>query len=642
MNFKQLSNHKLYKKHIFLSLTFIYIVSIALYSYFEYSNSMKIIEKTISAELIMGAKSVPLLLNKEYHHKGLNKQSISKEQDLINTINLSNFIKTTEIKYIYSFIIDEEGHARFASSSASDEDIANKGSDIYSFDIYEDENIQKAIETQKIIFADSEDKWGSFKSVYIPLKAKDGSDFVVGADCSLTDIEMFHMTAKENILKLAGSLILMIFLYFTIVYIFTKQLNTLLDKKSQELKSIYEVDLKTTLPNRVKLLLDLKQNNDVKLALIDINRFKYINDIYGISFGDKCLEFVGRELFAASGNGMKLYKLDSDKFCLTMPNISHAELKKSVENIIKRVDEKTFEYEDYKTVLSYSVGISSIYSSVNPLSMAEISLKEAKSSGENIVVYDEDFAKEHSIDGKKDVLDDINSAIINEKVYAYFQPIYDIKRKKILKYESLMRIEKRDGTVVAPWYFLAISQQAKLYKKLSSIMLENIISVAKKNRDLEFSINLSSIDIEDFDVQNNLFTRLSEEDLLGQITLEILESEEFKDFNSLVNFEKKAKDMGLKLSIDDFGSGYSNFSTLVEIHFDYVKIDGSLVKDILKNDKYEIIISQIIEFARGLKSKTIAEFVENEEIANKLSDLGVDMLQGYYIGKPEDSLPKES
>ncbi len=250
----------MYKRQILYTLTILYIISIALYSYIEYTSSMKAIDKTISDELIMGAKAVPLMLKYNYHHKNLNKLRISKEEDLINTINLSNFIKNTEIAYIYSFIIDENDNARFSSSSATDEDIKNKNNDIYSFDIYEDKNIQKAIKTQKTIFADSEDKWGSFKSVYIPLKAKDGSDFVVGADCSMTSIEILYLSAQDNIIKLAMSLVVMIFLYFIIVYIFTKQLNTLVNKKSKELENVYETDSKTSLANRVKLLSDLKEN----------------------------------------------------------------------------------------------------------------------------------------------------------------------------------------------------------------------------------------------------------------------------------------------------------------------------------------------------------------------------------------------
>jgi len=599
---------------------------------------MKAIEKTISNELIMGAKAVPLLLGEGYHHKDLNKIRVSKEKDLKNIIKLSNFIKNTEIAYIYSFIIDEDGNARFASSSATDDDLNNKGSDIYSFDIYKDANIQKVIKTQKIMFANSEDRWGTFKSVYIPFKAKDGSDFVVGADCSMSTMEMLYLSSKDHIVNIASSLLFMIFLYFIIVYIFTKQLSVLLDKKSKELKNIYEIDTITSLPNRVKLLSDLKINNSIKLVLIDINRFKLINDIYGLHFGDKCLDFVAKELLKEMRDGMKLYKLDSDKFCLTMREIDDDSLKNLVAKIIDRLIKKVFTYEKYSTVLSYSAGISSISSTINPLSLAEISLKEAKSSGEEIIVYNSELAKKYNIDGKKDVLDDINYAIINKKIYAYFQPIYDIENKKIVKYESLMRLEKRDGTVVAPWYFLTISQQAKLYKKLSNIMLENIISVAKENKDLEFSINLSSIDIEDMEVQNNIFTRISEEYLTSQITLEILESEEFENFDTLLEFGKKAQEMGIRLSIDDFGSGYSNFSTLVKLQFDYIKIDGSLVKDILTNEKYEIIIGQIIMFAQGLNSKTIAEFVEVEEIADKLSELGVDMLQGYHIGKPEAKL----
>jgi len=161
---------------------------------------------------------------------------------------------------------------------------------------------------------------------------------------------------------------------------------------------------------------------------------------------------------------------------------------------------------------------------------------------------------------------------------------------------------------------------------------------AKENPTIEFSFNLSSLDIEDHEIQKNILKRLNEENLNERITLEILESEEFQDYNNLLAFEKRATAQNIKLSIDDFGSGYSNFSHLIDIDFNYIKIDGSLIQHILKNQKYEMIIKEIINFAHALNAKTIAEFVENEEIAIKLKEIGVDMLQGYYIGKPKQQI----
>jgi EAL domain-containing protein (putative c-di-GMP-specific phosphodiesterase class I) len=165
-------------------------------------------------------------------------------------------------------------------------------------------------------------------------------------------------------------------------------------------------------------------------------------------------------------------------------------------------------------------------------------------------------------------------------------------------------------------------------------MLENVVKTAKINPQYTFSLNISALDIEDYGIQQNLFDTLVQENLTQQIVLEVLESEEFRDATSLSRFVQKAQQLGIALSIDDFGSGYANFANLIEVHYDYIKIDGSLIKNILENTKYELMVTQIVEFAKNVHSKTVAEFVENEAVAKKLEELGVDMLQGYIIGKP--------
>lgn len=152
----------------------------------------------------------------------------------------------------------------------------------------------------------------------------------------------------------------------------------------------------------------------------------------------------------------------------------------------------------------------------------------------------------------------------------------------------------------------------------------------------KISINLSSLDIEKFDTQEKLFELLEEyKEYNSRIIFEILEDEDAKDFTLIKRFIKKVKKMGVQIAIDDFGSGYSNFERLLAFEPDILKIDGSLIKNIV-DDKYsKDLVETIVSFAKKQNIQTVAEFVENEEIFNILNSIGVDYSQGYYFGKPE-------
>ena len=146
-------------------------------------------------------------------------------------------------------------------------------------------------------------------------------------------------------------------------------------------------------------------------------------------------------------------------------------------------------------------------------------------------------------------------------------------------------------------------------------------------------MNLSIQDILDHETKNFIFEKLHQYGG-ANIIFEITETEAIQDFNSVNEFIKQVRRFGAKIAIDDFGSGYSNFAYLVEIKPDYIKIDGSIIKTIVKNENSRLVTKSIIDMARSLNIKTIAEFVSDQAILDCLTELNVDMVQGFYIGKP--------
>ena len=231
----------------------------------------------------------------------------------------------------------------------------------------------------------------------------------------------------------------------------------------------------------------------------------------------------------------------------------------------------------------------------------------------------------------------LKSAFKDKRIVAHYQPLYNYQTGTIERYEALVRLVDKDGDIVAPGLFLDAAHKAKLMTKLSERMVENSFNYFKEHK-CGFSINLTVSDI-----LNHEFVRYLLEKIISfgegeKITLEILESEGIENFDKVKSFINKVKAYGCKIAIDDFGSGYANFENLLKLDADFIKIDGSLIRDIhINTDAYDIV-EAIVNFARKKKIKTVAEFVSNQEIFECVHRLGIDYAQGYYIGKPLDSL----
>lgn len=213
--------------------------------------------------------------------------------------------------------------------------------------------------------------------------------------------------------------------------------------------------------------------------------------------------------------------------------------------------------------------------------------------------------------------------------------------ERIEKYECLIRLKGDDG-ILFPDSFLPIAKEINQYYRLSYIMIDKAFSFFQ-DKDYEFSINLSVIDLYDLKFQEYLFNQIEKYGVANKLVVEIVESESINNYDIFFDFAKRIKEVGAQIAIDDFGSGYSNFNYIIELsdYVDYLKIDGSLVKDIVESHKIQILIGSLKFLSDNLNIKTIAEYVEDEEVLRYLSSIGIDYSQGYHIGKPLDHLLDE-
>ncbi len=438
-------------------------------------------------------------------------------------------------------------------------------------------------------------------------------------------------------------LFLLLFLGVTYLLKYSKKINDILESKvkakTDELRDSFFKDRLTNLPNRLKLIEDIENiasNNSAHLALVNIDAFKDINDLYGYDIGDAILVQVSKCIreFCTSNNSV--YKLPNDEFAVyTTMKISEEEFFSGMRGLLDTISEKKFEVENHSIFISFSCGIASNKEAL--LIKANTALQIAKNNAKNIVVYKDSLDAKEQITKNADALLTLKEAITNNSITPFFQPIYSTRNRRIEKYESLARIIKEDGSIIMPFAFLDIAIKSKLYPEITKAMIVKTFAFFK-DKEYEFSINLSILDIQNQEILKFILTQIQAFHAPQHVVFEILESHKIENYQEMKSFIKEVKKHGCKIAIDDFGSGYSNFSHIFELNVDYLKIDGSLVKFITIDESSRVIVKTIVNFASNLGLKTIAEFVEDKDALEMLEKMGVDFVQGYYIGKPSNVL----
>ena len=404
-----------------------------------------------------------------------------------------------------------------------------------------------------------------------------------------------------------------------------------------ELYKLLYTDNLTSFPNRAKLIEELQTNNLVleAVCLLNINSFKEVNDFFGHKVGDAILIDVAKlieEKIENEDKHFKLYKFPSDNYCITNTKDCQESFVSLIKNIVESVYKKVFIYELYEIDIRITAGIS-FSNKNNKLITADIALQSAKKDHKDYIVFYDELDKFREYENNMLWTKKLKSAFINDNIEVYFQPLVNNRTLKVDKYECLVRLIDEDGKVVAPYFFLDISKKSNQYTKLTKIVLEKSFQKFEY-LPFEFSVNISYEDIESPDFLDFIKDLLNKYDVKNRVVFEILEDESIKNYNLLISFVDDVKALGCKVAIDDFGSGYSNFEHLLKMNIDYLKIDASLIKNIATNENSYKITKTIIEFAKNLNLKTIAEFVENEEIFNIVRKLGADYSQGYFFSAP--------
>jgi len=402
-----------------------------------------------------------------------------------------------------------------------------------------------------------------------------------------------------------------------------------------ELKDLY-TDKLTNLPNRNKLKKDLEEDAQHLVALLDIDEFSTINDLFGEKIGDTILfELANKLKDYFNEDDYTVYRIEADKFTIVDKgnNQNIEEFYDFCKAFIHKIEKESLLIDEDEIDINITIGIAQ-GDGAKAFKYSQRVINYARTKLQKIMIYNESFKIQQSFEENIKWVKQLRIGFRENLFQAYFQPIVDTKTKEIFKYEALIRYITKEGVEVAPFHFINVAKKTKLYPNIIKIVIQDAFKLIK-NKNKKVSVNISFDDIGNEETTSFIYEILEKNKEYSQfLEFEILESEEISDFDEVSKFITEIKKFNCVIGVDDFGAGYSNFNLLTLLDIDFVKIDGSLIEKINTSKDLEIIVNTIANFSKEFKVKTVAEYVSNEDIYNKIKELNIDYCQGYYFDKP--------
>jgi diguanylate cyclase (GGDEF)-like protein len=418
-------------------------------------------------------------------------------------------------------------------------------------------------------------------------------------------------------------------------------LRSRLEGRSVRAPKGIHVDPLTGLPGRSAFVISRDQYQNPALLLLNIDRFREINDFYGHQVGDFFIGELSKILrfYLPDTPRSALFRLGVDEFGVLLEDPQEGAALALAEQIVESIPKESVFYEDFEISCSMSVGIAEGGHAL--LERSDMALRHARNNTHHkLAAYSSEMDEERRYQSNLTWAKKIHDAIIDERVVPHFQPIVDTVTGKVVKHEALVRLVDDSGHEVLPFMFLRTARLSKQYAKLSRMMIKRCFAEFSLRED-DLAINLSIDDITNHETVVFIQEQLRRYNLANRVTFEILESEEIEDYAHTHAFIKEMRALGCRFAIDDFGSGYSNFINIARLDVDYLKIDASLIRTIDTDEKSYLIVKSIVQFSKLLGLKTVAEHVHNEAVMTKSKELGIDYLQGFAIARPNREAQRE-
>ena len=498
----------------------------------------------------------------------------------------------------------------------------------------------KKIEDMDVLINASEEKSGRIQSFsFLHIKAQSNERFQI--ELSLRDKN--NNTHWESVLVSPVKENEKITHYSLVFEDVTEQIA-----QEKELEKLALYDSLTELPNR-KLFIDrlnqqiisaTRKQENFAVIMLDLNRFKEINDTLGHSVGDTLLSQLGPRLQKSLRQGDTIARMGGDEFLILLPLVDQHNISNISNKILEAINTPII-IEEYVLDISASMGCAIFPHHGNDvkslIKQADVAMYHAKNHHLDLSIYNKNIDA-HSIE-KLNLVGELRHAIENNELNLVYQPKIDLISGAYIGVEALCRWTHPERGDIPPEQFITVAEQTGLINQLTRWVLATAIKQCKAwhkiGLHLNTSINISVKDLHDSDLPiflEELFTDNPECSKL--LTLELTESSIMTDVESSLKSLNIFNDMNILLSIDDFGTGYSSLEYLTRLPVAELKIDRSFVAKMVSNQNEKVIVRSTIELAHNLGLKVVAEGVEEAETINMLKALQCDVAQGFYINRP--------
>ena len=436
-------------------------------------------------------------------------------------------------------------------------------------------------------------------------------------------------------------------------------IDNIAEKKALEskLSDLETYDGLTRLLNRksfdasVKQLIDNAHKHNAKhfLAYFSIDQFQVMNDTVGHSGGDSLIKAISEIVTANTRKGLDIVgRLGGNQFAVVFCECKIAEAIQSIKKVLIDVEKYTFKARGQSYSVTMSAGFVIVdgdsTSSTRVISESNLACNLASSrGGNNVCAYQAESAEIKKLEGNVEWVMIIKKALQENRFSMHAQPIHLLKEDEYSKpfshYELLLRLSDEEGNAISPQEFISAAEYYSMMPTIDRWVVRNSLqqlsTIPNQSPMPVFAINLSGQSLNDSSFLSYVKEEVKSSGVNPKILcFEITEQVAVEDLNLVNDFISSMKALGSKFSLDDFGTGVSSYSYLRSLDVDYLKIDGSFVKNIASDDVSNAMVQSINQVGHTMKLKVIAEYVENKEILEKLREMGVDYGQGYHISRP--------
>ncbi|MCL5962557.1 MAG: EAL domain-containing protein [Chloroflexi bacterium] len=422
----------------------------------------------------------------------------------------------------------------------------------------------------------------------------------------------------------------------------------------QQLSYLATHDPLTGLPNRRSLEEALKRvvararrGTASALLFLDVDNFKFVNDTLGHAAGDRTLVLLTRLLQGGLRTEDLVVRLGGDEFAVLLEGTGIEDAELVAERMRQAVEKFSFNLDGISFNLSLSIGLVAIdgqQTSVVDLSRADTAMYKAKEMGRNrVVLYRPGEEGLPQLSEANRLMVRLKDALKEGLFVLHYQPIVRLRDGQIEYYEALVRLREKNGDMLTAGEFISAAERFGLMPQLTRWVLREAIQTLHKHPEIRLSMNLSGLDLTDDALPEFTEARLRESNVEpGRLSFEITETAVTKDLLQAERWIQRLKLLGCPFALDDFGTGFVSFIYLRDLPIDQLKIAGSFIRTLETDPAQRAIVQAVQTLARTQGKEIVAEFVENQAVAEILRGIGVTYGQGYYLGKPHPELLRES